>query len=213
GSGTRLFVNGAPVSGPVSLAAGAIDLEARFAVGAQDAAPLQVTYSLGVSAPAPIPASLVFRDEVGLPPIVNTYTAQGPAEGFPVEITGMGFFPRNQVQVMIGSSLFQGSSLQGSSTSLRFNAPPGTGQIQGTVATPSGVSQPFTLTYTGGPSTNIVFNTSKLASMPSPTQAVWGPDGRLYVTSLEGAIMAYTLNDNYQITSQQAINTIAGLGN
>src|SRR5690606_2020653 len=56
-------------------------------------------------------------------------------------------------------------------------------------------------------------NTSKLASMPSPTQAVWGPDGRLYVTSLEGAIMAYTLNDNYQITSQQAINTIAGLGN
>ncbi|MEO7426917.1 MAG: malectin domain-containing carbohydrate-binding protein [Fibrobacteria bacterium] len=213
GSSTKLFLNGAAVTGPVTIAPGLVYLEARFAVGTTDPAPLQVSYSLGISPAAPFPPSLVYHDETDLLPIVNTFTAQGSAEGFPVDITGLGFFPKGQVQVVVGTKVFQGASLTGTPTALHFTAPAGTGDVQGYVSAPNGTSLPFTLKYTSGASTNISFATSKLANMPSPTQAVWGPDGRLYVTSLEGWIMAYTLDDNYQITATQTISTLVGVKN
>ncbi|MEO7426918.1 MAG: hypothetical protein ABI036_17150, partial [Fibrobacteria bacterium] len=148
GSATRLFLNGALANGPVNLPAGPADVEVRFAIGAANADSLRVSYAFGAAPAAAIPASQVFHDETYLLPVVNTFTAQGPAQGFPVDISGLGFFPRNQVQVMLGSHVLQGPEVTGTATSLHFNAPAGTGEMPGMIYTPNGSSLPFLLKYT-----------------------------------------------------------------
>jgi hypothetical protein len=148
GSATRLFLNGAPATGPVNLPAGPADVEVRFAISAADTDSLRVAYALGAAPAAAIPASQVYHDETYLLPVVNTFTAQGPAQGFPVDISGVGFFPRNQVQVMLGSQVLQGPEVTGTATSLHFNAPAGTGEMPGIIYTPNGSSLPFLLKYT-----------------------------------------------------------------
>jgi N-acetylneuraminic acid mutarotase len=52
-----------------------------------------------------------------------------------------------------------------------------------------------------------------IATLTAPTQAAWGPDGRLYVGSDQGNITIYTFADDYTITDTQVVTTIAGLSN
>ena len=52
-----------------------------------------------------------------------------------------------------------------------------------------------------------------VGTLTSPTQAAWGPDGRLYVGSDQGNITIYTFSDDYTVTNVQTVTTIAGLSN
>src|SRR5439155_14254161 len=52
-----------------------------------------------------------------------------------------------------------------------------------------------------------------IATLTAPTQAAWGPDGRLYVGSDQGNITIYTFADDYTITDTQVVTTIAQLSN
>jgi glucose/arabinose dehydrogenase len=54
---------------------------------------------------------------------------------------------------------------------------------------------------------------AQVAAITSPTQAAWGPDGRLYVVSDTGNITIYTFDENYSITDTQVVTTIAALSN
>src|SRR5207248_582923 len=46
------------------------------------------------------------------------------------------------------------------------------------------------------------------ASVIDPTAMVFGPDGRLYVTELEGTIHALTLNAAHAVTADQVITSL-----
>lgn len=54
------------------------------------------------------------------------------------------------------------------------------------------------------------FDMRTLASgISNPTTGAFGPDGRLYVANGSGQIRAYTLDDDYNVTDTQIIDTIA----
>jgi len=65
-----------------------------------------------------------------------------------------------------------------------------------------------TTTTLPDPMPAIAFELSDLATIASPTQAAWGPDGRLYVASLTGSITAYTFDDDYGIVDTQVITAL-----
>ena len=68
-------------------------------------------------------------------------------------------------------------------------------------------------TITDNDTSAIKFNTTSVSTVNQPTRAAWGPDGRLYVTSLRGDIVAHTVDDNYNIIATQNIDTIVPLEN
>ncbi|MEM8501875.1 MAG: malectin domain-containing carbohydrate-binding protein, partial [Cyanobacteria bacterium P01_D01_bin.1] len=59
----------------------------------------------------------------------------------------------------------------------------------------------------------ISFTVKSIPTINLPTRAAWGPDGRLYVTSLRGKIAAYEFDGDYNIVSSQTIDTIEPLEN
>ena len=59
----------------------------------------------------------------------------------------------------------------------------------------------------------ISFTTKKIAGVPRPTTVAWGPDGRIYVGSTTGDIHALTVDDNYNVVSQQTIGTLRNFSN
>ena len=60
----------------------------------------------------------------------------------------------------------------------------------------------------------IKFNTKDLGvNIGGKTTGTWGPDGRLYVGTRGGTIVAYTFDDNYNVTDSQNITTLEGLSN
>jgi hypothetical protein len=63
--------------------------------------------------------------------------------------------------------------------------------------------------------TPVGFQTSAIggANLDLPTQAAWGPDGRLYVGSVTGVITIYTFDDDYNVIATETVNTIATLPN
>ena len=69
----------------------------------------------------------------------------------------------------------------------------------------------------GGGTTPIGFGVSSLSgtSGSNPTTLAWGPDGRLYVGYMFGAIRAFTVvrdgANSYRVMSTETINTIANL--
>jgi hypothetical protein len=212
GADKRLFVDGAPASGPISLGVGKHQVEARFSVTATTQLPLNVTYALNSAAQGPIPASVITHDETTLKPVINTAPNSGAgAGGEQVTITGLGFFPASSVVVHWGTQNLSGASLTVTPTSINLISPPGSGTINVTVETPNGVSDTSTYNYTTSSAVNFTY--SDLTTMAAPTQAEWGPDGRLYVASLDGTINAYTFSDTYTVANVQTISTIAGLSN
>ncbi|MEL6382090.1 MAG: DUF4347 domain-containing protein, partial [Cyanobacteria bacterium J06626_18] len=46
-----------------------------------------------------------------------------------------------------------------------------------------------------------------------PTSGAFGPDGRLYVSTLKGFIIAYELDDNYNVVSEEVIDVVNTLEN
>ena len=212
GSDRRLFVDGALASGPISLGTGKHQVEARFAITATTQLPLTVTYALNTAAQGPIDPAVITHDETTLKPVINTAPSSGAgAGGEQVTITGLGFFPAAQTTVHWGTQNLSGASLTVTPKSISLISPPGSGTINVTVETPNGVSDASTYNYTTSSAVNFTY--SDLTTMNAPTQADWGPDGRLYVGSLDGTINAYTFDDNYTVTNVQTISTIAGLSN
>ncbi|MCB0358528.1 MAG: IPT/TIG domain-containing protein, partial [Bdellovibrionales bacterium] len=96
---------------------------------------------------------------------------------------------------------------------INFTTPPGTSTINVQVQTPNGVSNTVQFTYDENGGVPINFTSSDVGSMMLPTQAAWGPDGRLYVGSVIGAINIYTFDDNYNVTNVQSVSAISLLQN
>ncbi|NET35846.1 MAG: hypothetical protein F6K19_28105, partial [Cyanothece sp. SIO1E1] len=55
----------------------------------------------------------------------------------------------------------------------------------------------------------VKFDKKTVANLEAPTTAAWGPDGRLYVGTITGDIVAYTFDDSYNVTDSQTISTLS----
>src|SRR5207237_10179118 len=97
--------------------------------------------------------------------------------------------------------------------SIQLFAPSGSGTVNVTVQTPNGVSNSFSYTYVAGTVPISFTSPAQVATITSPTQAAWGPDGRLYVVSVRGNITINTFDNNYSITNTQVVRTIPTLSN
>jgi glucose/arabinose dehydrogenase len=215
GSASRLFLEGAQVNGPMSLGPGRFSLEARFAVNFLVDLPLEVTFSRDIGPQESIGPDLVTHDEQPILPVMNAAPDSGSIfGGESVDITGLGFFPSNQVVVHWGAtSLSADDFLVVTPQLIRLLSPPGAvGTIPLTVETPNGQSNSLQFTYREDV-VPINFVKSTVASLEQPTQGAWGPDGRLYVGTMKGNIEAYSFDDNYNVIDTQTITTIAGLSN
>ena len=214
GSATRFFLNGNLVSGPVSLQPGTYPIQARFAVDSTSLLPAQISASINGGATALLDPSTLYHDETNLKPFINSMPTSGsPQGGEAITISGIGFFPSGSVTVQWGSLALTGSSITVNPNSITLFAPSGSGTVNVTVQTPNGVSNAYSYTYVAG-TVPISFTTpAQVAAITSPTQAAWGPDGRLYVVSDTGNITIYTFDDNYSITDTQVVTTIAALSN
>lgn len=214
GAATRLFVNGASASGPVSLGVGTHSIEARFAVNTLANLPLQITARYNGAAATTIPADTISHDETSLAPIINSAPTTGTEVGGNlIRIDGLGFVPLNQVVVHWGGTNISGESLAVTPTSVEFTSPAGSGTIPVTIETPNGVSNSFSFTYVPGGPTPIVFSVADVATIAGPTTLAFGPDGRLYVATVQGKIAAYTLDDNGNVIATQNINTLNSVTN
>jgi len=202
----RLLVDGAPVTGPLTLGAGTHTVEARFAVTALSDMPVEVSVLEGGSVPSDI-AGLLVHDETTLPPVIHSMPSVGTdLGGNRIDIQGFGFFPSSQVVVHWGTQDFTlADFIEFESEHIVFNSPPGTGSIQVTVETPNGVSSAFPFSYSPTGPIPIRFDLleSAAASITDATSGTWGPDGKFYVCGLDGSIHVITYDGDYGVVSNE----------
>jgi glucose/arabinose dehydrogenase len=214
GSATRLFLNGNLVSTALSLQPGTYPMQARFAIGSSTALPVRVLLSMNAAPAAPVNPTNITHDETRLKPFIDGMPTTGsPLGSDAITINGIGFFPAKSVSVHWGGTTLSGSALTVTPASIQFMSPSGSGTINVSVQTPNGTSNSCPFKYVQGTVPVSFTVPATIATLTSPTQAVWGPDGRLYVGSDQGTITIYTFGDDYTVTSTQVVTAIAGLSN
>ncbi len=212
----RILIDDAEPNNPLFLSAGLHLLDARFAVNSSAELPLQVTMAQGGGGFLPIDEGMIYHDLSSVPPVINTFN---PTEGFEgggnaVQMTGLGFFPDDDVAVHWGPQLLVEPNIAVTPEVIDLNSPPGTGLVTVGVETSRGMSNTFQYAYSAEGPLPIVFNVRDLQTgITSPTTLAMGPDGRLYVATQYGQIRALTLDDNYNVIDTQVIGTIGSLSN
>ncbi len=212
GSDRRLLLDGALVTGALSLTAGAHALQARFAVPSLASLPLAVTASVGGNPQQVIDAALLTHDETSTPPVLNALmpASGSPAGGAAITLSGTGYFPASALIVHWGDvNLTQANGLLITPSSITFTAPPhDEGVLAVTVQSPQGTSNASSFTYVNGGQGAINFATVSSLGLQNPTAAEWGPDGRLYVATLDGELKAVSFDEQWNATS---VSTFAGV--
>jgi N-acetylneuraminic acid mutarotase len=214
GAGRRLLVDGAQASGPLFLAAGPHELEARFAVDTLADLPLDVELWSGASG-GPLVADLLHHDETDVAPVIHALTPSGlVAGGDLITLEGFGFFPAPQVVVHWGEMdlIAQDFSLL-SPERIQFLSPPGGGAIAVSVGTANGESNVHTFLYQLSGPPPIQFRRELRVPVTAPTAGVWAPDGKLYVVSLDGRITALEFDADYELVSRATFPGVSGLSN
>ncbi len=212
GSDTRLFLDGGLVNGPVSLNAGAHSLEVRFAIPSSASLPAAILVQLNGGQAVPLDKLNTTHDQSALAPFINSMSGTSfSSGGGAITLSGLGFFPSGSVDVVWDGQPIGSAGVVVTPTAISLFAPPGTGTVGVQVQTPNGPSNSAQFTYLQGSGGNISFSTQPVATPTSPTQAAFGPDGRLYVGTLTGDILAYTFDDNYAAIDVQTITAISGL--
>ena len=216
GSSHLLLVDGVPVTGPVNLDIGTHDIDARFALDSAIGLPLEVTMAQDTGPQLPIDPSLITHDLTGVPPVINQASPLEGSEvgGNVVLISGLGFFPEEEVVVHWGAIDLSGPALSFAPDQISLNTPSGSGLVTVSVETSRGVSNTFQYTYAAGGPLPINFSLSDLLTgINKPTTLAWGPDGRLYVATQFGEIHILTLDDLYNVTNVDVVTTISSLSN
>ncbi len=209
----RLFLDRQPYQGPQVLYPGYHELEVRMVIRDVDELPGQVLMKINNGAFEPIPEALLSHEQDRMGPFVNPFQETGSSfGGQTLEIPGLGFYPPDQVELHWGNQVFMEPDIQVTPNQIVFQTPPGSGVLPVMVRTPQGDSnfRGFAYEDTGAP---ISFVTNAIASKNDPTQLVWGPDGRLYVGSLDGSITVYSFDDDYAVTAVQTVSTLTSLSN
>jgi IPT/TIG domain len=116
-----------------------------------------------------------------------------------VTIRGSGFsYSAAETIVFFGTEQLTGSAIQVVDfTTITLFSPkiPISVPVLVSVQTPLGRSKDASYTYVS--STPITFTTSRLLALAQPTSGEFGPDGKLYVGSVNGTITKITLNEDF----------------
>ena len=213
GARGRIFLDRRPFEGPQILYPGFHEIEVRMNIRDVEQLPAQVLMSINDGGYEPIPSSVLSHEQDWLKPFVNQFRESGSAfGGQTIDIPGIGFFPPSQVELHWGNQVLMAPEIEVSPSGITLQTPPGSGTIPVTVHTPQGRSNIRAFTYEES-AAPISFETTVLTSKNDPTQAVWGPDGRLYVGALDGVLTIYTFDDDYVITDTQTVTTLNSLSN
>ncbi|MEC4983286.1 MAG: malectin domain-containing carbohydrate-binding protein [Oscillatoria sp. PMC 1068.18] len=197
----------------VYLSAGTYELQSRFAIAQYSNLPIEVQVAPDGGTFETIE---LFHDHTQLDPFIND--APEEVSPFGSSVTLEGFFPADSVVVNWGDTVINNVQLeQGSVT---FNAPTGTlgTTVPVTVEMGNGESNTVFMTYEGIVEPDFEINAiagtgDDWSTYNKPTQADWGPDGKLYVGGSYGTIQIYSFDDNYNVIGESTINTIQGLSN
>lgn len=213
GAARRLFLDGALVTQPLSLG-GLHAIEARFAVDTLSNLPLDVSLTQGGSG-GPLTGDVLTHDETGVVPVIHAMTDVGEIDGGdPITIDGFGFFPAQQVVVHWGDlDLIAADFTSVTPSRIQFSSPPGGGAIAVSVENQNGASNVRTFLYQLQGPPPIQFRRDLILGVPQPTAGVWGPDGRLYVASLDGRIWALAFDADYGLVSLTEYPGVSGLSN
>lgn len=221
GSSSQLYLNGALVSGPINLTAEqTYTLEARVARDAAATAPVEILASINGAPAVSLNPNNLTHDQRALKPFINGLSTSKGSQlgGQPVTINGVAFFDgdaSSQVKVHWGNTILSGSSILVKQGAITLLTPPGSGTVAVKIETPNGISAPTSFTYEGS-TVPISFSPEQAitnATPDAPTQAEWGPDGRLYVGSISGEITIYTFDDGYNVVGTQVVKSLTGLSN
>jgi glucose/arabinose dehydrogenase len=198
-----LSVDGQPWTGPLSLAAGPHQVSWLVDSVSAPLLPLEISWKRDDNTTGTfVPVS---HDESAMPPQINRMTATGAALGGEiVEINGIGFFPKTSISVIWGGKRLTAEILESDPSRILLLTPPGSGSLSVQVQTPQGTSNPMPYTYQTG-TAPVAFQSRGVFTLPGPTQAAWGPDGRLYITSLNGTVTALEFDEQYNVTQSQII--------
>ncbi len=215
GHDRRLEIDGTPLAGPVVLTAGPHEVEARWAVASTQELPLVVLSDLAGGTLSLIDPALLTHDQRDTPPVINDMPSEGISlGGNQIVIDGFGFFPSSEVFVHWGNlDLVLGDFSSWSGQRIEFISPPGSGIIDVTVQTPHGTSNLWKFEYKANGPVPIAFNAGPTLGVNQATAAAWGPDGRLYVTSLDGTLHAITYGDDYTVQSALSYPGVSMLPN
>ncbi len=150
----------------------------------------------------------IVHDESSMLPQINRMPASGPALGGDlVEIFGLGFFPRSGLSVQWGNRRVDAEIMEVTPERIRLVTPPGIGAVSVRVVTRQGVSNPVSYQYKTGVAP-VQFVSKGIFTISAPTQAAWGPDGRLYVASLSGSVTALELDDQYNVLRSEILPAV-----
>jgi len=211
GAAGAVLLNGSPWVGERQLEAGRHSLVWSLEGVVAEALPLELAWMRGDGASGLF--SELTHDETRMPPQINRMPSSGPALGGDLlEIEGMGFFPAAEVAVYWGGRRLGAEILESSPQRIRISTPPGTGTVGVQIRTPQGTSNAVGYSYVEG-TAPVQFLLKNVMTLPSPTQAAWGPDGRLYVASLSGSVTALELDDQYNVIRSQFIPAVQGFSN
>ncbi|MEO0650816.1 MAG: kelch repeat-containing protein [Planctomycetota bacterium] len=202
--------------GSLQLAPGDYTIEGRFAVDALSDLPLEITLAIDGGPATSVGSSLLTHDQTNLPPTINSMPTVGTSlGGNDIEIRGLGYFPDDSVVVHWGDTDFGPANFDELGPErIRFDSPPGQGQIQVTVETPNGVSNAVTFTYDDAGPVPIDFDIVNEVVLPTrSTAGAWGPDGKFYVAQLDGHITAIEFDQDWQAVSVQTFTGVSGLPN
>ncbi len=213
GRSSLVWVNDTRIQGSTFLDAGTHDLKVVAAVDSIAHLPLEVEVNIDGGGFGPVIDTRLHHDQRDLKPFINSASQSGSElGGETITLTGWGFFPPESVMVRWGNQTLMEPDLTITQNEIKFLSLSGTGSLNIRVETPNGTSnrRPYSFVPNQAP---IVFNTSTFDTFNNPTRAAWGPDGRLYVASLDGNLEIHTVDDNYGITATQTVTTISALSN
>lgn len=214
GTDRRVFVDGELVVGVSFFLAGPHDIDARYAVETLSDLPLDLALFLSGSG-GPLTEDQLEHDETTIVPVIHTLTETGAiAGGDPIVIEGFGFFPAQQVVVHWGDmDLIAADFALLTPTRIEFDSPPGGGAIAVSVENANGASNVKTFLYQLNGPPPIQFRRDLIVDVPQPTAGVFGPDGKLYVVSLDGRLTVLTFDEDYELVSQSIHDGVSLLTN
>lgn len=216
GVDNRLLLNGVAPTGPQSLTAGTHALELRFAVSELGDLPLELSVLDGGIPAFDVLASFS-HDEQGVAPVIHSMPTVGTdLGGNRITIDGFGFFPEASTVVHWGATDITSAQFDDwNGEFITLTTPPGTGTVQVTVETPQGTSNAVSYAYSPTGPIPVRFDvlSAKEVTLSNVTSATWGPDGKLYVTVIDGTLRALSFDDTWSVTGIQFMTGLSGLSN
>lgn len=126
-----------------------------------------------------------------------------------VTLTGSGFtYLAGQTKVKFGLVELTGAAIQViNQSTIQLTTPAAVvgSPVSVTVETPLATSNAMTYTYEAA--SPVAFTSGMLTAFGSPTAVAFGPDGKLYVGTLQGSLAKLTLDDSYT----QVVNSVVSV--